>query len=69
MPASFRKPSDDFYYRLIVSDDWQYYYDKAKDNLKEWPWGYDPDYHFDAPADWQDVYRYLPANHTLKELT
>jgi len=74
MPAGFRKPSDDFHYRLIVADDWQYYYDNAKTNLKEWEWEYaeiDGKYVYvsHSPDDWQDVYKYLPANHTLKELT
>lgn len=64
--TGIRRPSDEFYYRLIPADDWQYYYDTAKANLKEWPYEYNPDYTFHAPADWQGL-KYLPAKYELKE--
>ena len=69
MPTPIRKPSDDFDYRLIVADDWQYYYDMAKANLKAWPYDYnevDGEYVYTnhAPADWRDL-AHMPARHLL----
>jgi len=73
LPLGFPTPKDEFHYRLIVADDWQYYYDTAKSNLKNWFNGfYSIAPEFEGRGEWNvptDAWNlnYLPAKYELKE--